>query len=172
MPTHKKTCCQICPVGTKIGDISPCRRHVADITSQEREGEGRLLRCAPLPILSITPPTHTPHRHAIASAGTDSPGLIRAMQRQGGETCSCRCITRFFPLVFFCCKLVRAGTHDASKKFPFPTPIHRLPLSCPSIPLFPPPHLRTLPPNDLPMKMPWCRGLQGSYSCRSYGLKK
>ncbi len=33
-PTHKKTCRQICPVGTKIGDISPCRRHVADITSQ------------------------------------------------------------------------------------------------------------------------------------------
>jgi hypothetical protein len=29
------TCRQISPVGMKIGNISPCRRHVADITSQE-----------------------------------------------------------------------------------------------------------------------------------------
>jgi hypothetical protein len=31
-PTHKKTCRQIRPVGTKIGDILPCCRHVADMS--------------------------------------------------------------------------------------------------------------------------------------------
>jgi hypothetical protein len=33
VPTHCKPFCQNWPVGTKIGNISPCRRHVADMSS-------------------------------------------------------------------------------------------------------------------------------------------
>ena len=34
VPTHSKPCRQYWPVGAKFGNISPCRRHVADISSQ------------------------------------------------------------------------------------------------------------------------------------------
>jgi hypothetical protein len=54
-----------------------------------------------------------------------------------------------FPLFFFCCKLMRAGTHDSSKKFPFPS-LHTHP-SSPPLPSFnpnipSPPPARPSPP--------------------------
>ena len=90
----------------------------------------------------LPPPPPTPHRHAIASAHTYSPAWICAMQRQGGKTCSCHCITWFLPLVFFAanscvwaCTMLKKNTISIALRSS--SPLLNL-----SIPIIPPPRAR------------------------------
>ena len=101
-------------------------------------------------------PPPTPHRHAIAFAPAYSPLQILAMQRQGGKTCSCRCIAQFFPWVFFTANSC-VPAHAMHRKNPIS--VASRPSSTPPLPFYP---KNTPPPARPPLPLTTYEGARGA----------